>query len=91
MVVGSGIESFTKTKEAVALLKAIRAYEDVEKVSASKKMRSGKGKWRNRRHQQRRGPLICFSQDNGIVKAFRNIPGVELVSLVRRGISRTLK
>ncbi|KAF9336086.1 hypothetical protein BG006_009780 [Podila minutissima] len=50
LVVGSGVESLTKTKAAVALLESIHAYADVVK-------------------------------DNGIVKAFRNIPGVELANV----------
>ncbi|CAG8810368.1 25631_t:CDS:2, partial [Gigaspora margarita] len=41
----------------------------------------GKGKLRNRRHRQRRGPLIVYNEDHGIVRAFRNIPGVELVNV----------
>jgi len=83
LVVGSGIESFGKTKEAVALLKSLNAYSDVIKVSNSRKLRAGKGKMRNRRHRQRRGPLIVYNEDNGIVKAFRNLPGVEIVNVRR--------
>jgi large subunit ribosomal protein L4e len=83
LVIGSGIESLTKTKAAVTLLKAVHAYRDVVKVSNSRKLRAGKGKLRNRRHRQRRGPLIVYNEDNGIVKAFRNIPGVELVNVRR--------
>ncbi|RKO91484.1 ribosomal protein L4 domain-containing protein [Blyttiomyces helicus] len=78
LVVGSGIESLTKTKSAVALLKTLKAYPDVEKVIDSKKLRAGVGKIRNRRHRQRRGPLVIYAEDDGIVKAFRNIPGIEL-------------
>ena len=81
LVVDSAVESFTKTKEAVALLKTLNAYPDVVKVSNSRKLRAGKGKLRNRRHRQRRGPLVVYNEDNGIVKAFRNLPGVELVSV----------
>jgi large subunit ribosomal protein L4e len=80
LVIDSGIETLKKTKAAVAILKAIKAYDDVEKVINSKKLRAGVGKLRNRRHRQRRGPLIIYGQDQGLVKAFRNIPGVELVS-----------
>ncbi|KXN80755.1 60S ribosomal protein L4-B [Leucoagaricus sp. SymC.cos] len=83
LVVSNAAESFTKTKEAVALLKALKAYADVVKVSNSRKLRAGKGKLRNRRHRQRRGPLVVYGEDKGIVKAFRNIPGVELVSVQR--------
>jgi len=78
LVVSNAVESFSKTKVAVALLKAIHAFDDVEKVISSKKLRAGVGKLRNRRHRQRRGPLIIYDKDEGIVKAFRNIPGIEL-------------
>lgn len=78
LVVSDAVESYTKTKEARTLLKEIGAYADVEKVIASKTIRSGHGKLRNRRHRQRRGPLVVYSEDNGLVKAFRNIAGVEL-------------
>jgi large subunit ribosomal protein L4e len=81
LVVGDGIQSLAKTKAAVALLKTVNAYRDVIKVSNSRKLRAGKGKMRNRRHRQRRGPLIVYNEDKGIVKAFRNIPGVELVNV----------
>jgi large subunit ribosomal protein L4e len=83
LVVASATESFKKTKEAVALLKSLHAYGDVIKVSNSRKLRAGKGKLRNRRHRQRRGPLVVYNEDHGIVKAFRNLPGVELVNVRR--------
>ena len=81
LVVDTSVESFSKTKEAVALLKDLAAYPDVVKVSNSRKLRAGKGKLRNRRHRQRRGPLVVYNEDKGIVKAFRNLPGVELVNV----------
>ncbi|KIM80421.1 hypothetical protein PILCRDRAFT_822552 [Piloderma croceum F 1598] len=83
LVVGSAIESLGKTKEAVAVLKSLNAYADVVKVSNSRKLRAGRGKMRNRRHRQRRGPLIVYNEDKGIVKAFRNLPGVEIVNVRR--------
>ncbi|KZV62393.1 60S ribosomal protein L4/L1/L2 [Peniophora sp. CONT] len=86
LVVSSAAESFKKTKEAVALLKSLAAYRDVTKVSNSRKLRAGKGKLRNRRHRQRRGPLVVYSEDNGIVKAFRNLPGVEVVNVRRLNV-----
>lgn len=36
---------------------------------------------RNRRRIQRRGPLIVYDQDQGLRRAFRNIPGVDLISV----------
>jgi large subunit ribosomal protein L4e len=77
LVLSSSVESTTKTKAAVELLKAVAAYPDIAKVSASRKLRAGKGKMRNRRHRQRRGPLVVYAKDEGIVRAFKNVPGVE--------------
>jgi large subunit ribosomal protein L4e len=81
LVLSDSMQSLSKTKSAVKLLEAISAYDDVAKVQSSIRLRAGKGKMRNRRYRQRRGPLICYSEDNGITKAFRNIPGVELTSV----------
>ncbi|ORZ41584.1 ribosomal protein L2 [Catenaria anguillulae PL171] len=83
LVIDDSAESFTKTKEAVTLLRKLKAYDDVKKVIHSKKLRAGKGKLRNRRHTQRRGPLVVYANDNGIVRAFRNIPGIELSHVSR--------
>jgi len=49
----------------------------VEKAADSRKIRRGRGKLRNRRHVLRRGPLVVYNEDNGLVKAFRNLPGVD--------------
>ena len=77
LVIASGVESTTKTKAAVELLKTVSAYADVAKVADSRKVRAGKGKMRNRRYRQRRGPLVVYEKDEGIVRAFKNVPGVE--------------
>merc|ERR1712048_414556 len=77
------VESVTKTKEAVRMLQLVGAYDDVERAKASKTVRRGKGKMRNRRYTQRRGPLIVYKEDNGITRAFRNLPGVELCHVSR--------
>ncbi|KAJ2023355.1 60S ribosomal protein L4B [Coemansia sp. S610] len=83
LVVSAEAESLSKTKEAITLLKALKAYADVAKVSNTRSIRAGRGKMRNRRHRQRRGPLVVFAEDKGISRAFRNLPGVELVDVTR--------
>merc|ERR1712127_812306 len=83
VVVDAAFEKLQRTNQAIESLKAIGAYEDVEKTKASKKLRRGKGKMRNRRHVQRLGPLVVYSEDNGIVQAMRNLPGVELAHVDR--------
>lgn len=83
VVANEAIDGISKTKDAVSLLKRIGAYADVEKVKASKKIRSGVGKRRNRRYVKRRGPLIVYLKKGTAARAFRNIPGVELCSVER--------
>ena len=85
-VLDDSSESITKTAKAVKLLQEIGAYADIEKVKASRNLRSGKGKMRNRRYVQRKGPLVVYANDSGITKAMRNIPGVELCSVDRLGL-----
>lgn len=42
-------------------------------------MRAGKCTMRNCRRIQYRGPCIICNENNGIIKAFRNIPGINLL------------
>lgn len=83
LVIHSDVEAFKKTAKAVKLLKALGAYDDVERVIETKTIRAGKGKLRNRRFKQRRGPLVVYDKDDGIVRAFRNLPGLELCCVDR--------
>ncbi|KAA8909498.1 ribosomal protein L4 domain-containing protein [Sphaerosporella brunnea] len=85
VISSAAFNDISKTRAAVALLKTVGAYTDVVKVAKSRKVRAGKGKLRGRRHRQRRGPLVIFNPADetsvNVVKAFRNIPGVETCSV----------
>jgi large subunit ribosomal protein L4e len=84
LVVEDRLESIQKTSQAVTFLKQFGAYEDVQKVVDSKTIRAGKGKLRNKRYQQKKGPLVVYANENvGLVKAFRNVPGVEVINVNR--------
>jgi len=84
LVVEDKLESYEKTKEAVAFLKRFAMYEDVQKVAASKAIRAGKGKLRNNRYRMKKGPLVVYSNENvKLVQAFRNVPGVEVANVNR--------
>lgn len=83
LVVTDKIQEYTKTKQATIFLHRIKAWSDIQKVYKSKRFRAGKGKMRNRRRIQRRGPLIIYGQDQGLTRAFRNIPGVDLINVSR--------
>ena len=84
LVVSDSIESVEKTSDALKVLKTIGAFPDVEKAKKSIAIRAGKGKMRNRRYIARKGPLIVYGTEGSkLVKAFRNIPGVEICHVDR--------
>uniref|UniRef100_A0A2K5MCH3 Large ribosomal subunit protein uL4 C-terminal domain-containing protein n=1 Tax=Cercocebus atys TaxID=9531 RepID=A0A2K5MCH3_CERAT len=86
LVVEDKVEGYKKTKEAILLLKKLKAWSDIEKVYASQQMRAGKGKTRNHHHIQGRGPCVIYNEDNGIIKAFRNIPGITMLNISKPNI-----
>lgn len=81
LVISDSLNQVSKTKDAKAILERLGAYEDVVKARDSKKIRRGVGKSRNRRYTQRRGPLIIYDVSEGLTKAFRNLPGIELANV----------
>ncbi|RZC38287.1 Ribosomal L4 domain containing protein [Asbolus verrucosus] len=81
LVVSDKVQELNKTKQAVQFLRRIKAWADIQKVYKSQRFRAGKGKMRNRRRIQRRGPLIVYHKDQGLRRAFRNIPGIDLISV----------
>lgn len=83
LVLSDKVEELKKTKEAVTVLRKLKVWSEIEKVKNSHRFRAGIGKMRNRRYVQKRGPLIIYNKDNGICRAFRNIPGVTLINVDR--------
>merc|ERR1712071_74990 len=88
LVVSNGAQEFKKTKQAVDLLKAVGAWDDIKRVYATRRMRAGRGKMRDRKHVQKLGPCIVYAQDNGVVRAFRNIPGVDTLNVNQLNVLR---
>ncbi|KAJ6795086.1 putative 60S ribosomal protein L4-1 [Iris pallida] len=84
LVVSDSIESVEKTSAAIKILSQIGALPDANKAKDSTAIRPGKGKMRNRRYISRKGPLIVYGTEGAkIVKAFRNIPGVDVANVER--------
>jgi len=81
LVISDAAESITKASKALEVLKLAGAGPELEKVAKSRNIRRGKGKMRNRRYTQRRGILVVYGSDNGIVKAMRNVPGVDVANV----------
>jgi large subunit ribosomal protein L4e len=64
LVFSKAVENIERTKDAVAWLKRIGAFEDVQRVIDGRTLRSGTGKIRNNRYTTRRGPLVITGTDN---------------------------
>lgn len=82
IILENEMQSIKKTKDFEKLLISLGLADELERCKI-KSIRAGKGKMRGRRYNKRKGPLIVVVEDNGIVKAAKNIPGVD-VELVDR-------
>lgn len=76
-VVSNDIQKITKTKDAFEFLTNLGLKGELTKKY--KKNRPGIGKMRNRRYRKRRGVLLVHTGSE--LKAFRNIPNLELMSM----------
>ncbi|KAJ8631478.1 hypothetical protein MRB53_024801 [Persea americana] len=84
LVISDSAESVEKTSAAIKVLTQVGGFPDAEKAKDSQAIRAGKGKMRNRRYVNRKGPLIVYGTEGSkLVKAFRNIPGVDVASVER--------
>ncbi len=86
IVVTGELEELRRTSEVVEFLKRIGVWEDVERVKRNIHIRAGKGKMRGRRYKKGRGPLIVVYNSANIMKAARNIPGVDVANVRRVSI-----
>jgi len=87
LVVDAGIASETSTSKLLATLTKFGIADELVKVNKSKKIRTGKGKYRNSRYVMRKGPLVIYSDASKNVKqAARNLPGVDVCNVHRLNI-----
>ncbi|GAB0094879.1 60S ribosomal protein L4 [Sergentomyia squamirostris] len=86
LVVSDKLQEVNKTKQAVIFMRRMKLWADIQKVYKSQRFRAGRGKMRNRRRIHRRGPLIVYAKNDGIKKAFRNIPGVETMNVTKMNL-----
>ena len=80
-IVTGELEKLKKTKEVEETLINLGMLSDIYRVKESRKIRAGKGKFRGRKTKQAVGPLIVVAEDKGIVKAARNIPGIDVITV----------
>ena len=72
-------ESMKSTKQIYALLEKIMAQELSR--AEEKKVRAGRGTMRGRRYTKKKGPLVVLSNSCAALKASKNIPGIDAVSV----------
>ncbi len=83
LVVTDDIQKLKSAKDFKEVLTALGLWDDVLRAKRRMgKVRAGKGKIRGRRRKSARSVLVIVEKDDGISKAARNYPGVEVV-LVR--------
>ncbi|MBS7288842.1 MAG: 50S ribosomal protein L4 [Candidatus Freyarchaeota archaeon] len=83
LVVTDDIQKLKSAREFREVLTALGLWNDVLRAKRRMgKVRAGKGKMRGRRRKRARSVLVVVEKDEGILKAARNYPGVD-VALVR--------
>lgn len=87
IIVDDEIEKIKKTKELVEFLKKIGLEKELERVK-KKKVRAGKGKMRGRKYKRKKGALIVITQDKGIGKAVKNLPGFDVCKVENLSIEK---
>jgi large subunit ribosomal protein L4e len=78
VIVIDSLEKVKKTRDVNSFLEKIM--KDEMKRCSSRKVRPGRGKMRGRRYKKKKGPLIIASGSCPLLKAARNIPGIDAAS-----------
>jgi large subunit ribosomal protein L4e len=72
-------ENMKTTKQVYGLLEKVAA--DELKRCEEKKVRAGRGTMRGRKYRTKKGPIIILSKNCVALKASRNIPGIDAISV----------
>jgi large subunit ribosomal protein L4e len=80
LVVEDGLQGIKKASDARKALKELGLEKELARVKP-KRAKAGKGKMRGRRATQKKGPIIIITEDKGIIKAARNLAGVDATTL----------
>jgi large subunit ribosomal protein L4e len=79
-VVEDAIQTITKTRTLREFFERVGLGEELART-ARRKVRAGKGKRRGRRYRVKIGPLIVITRDEGVWRAARNLPGVDVLQV----------
>jgi len=83
IVIDDSVEDMESTSDVKKMLtESLNLKEELDRCTKKHK-RAGRGKMRNRRFRNRVGPLVIYNEDNNIVRACRNILGVDTCQVSR--------
>ena len=77
IILTDDFESVKKTKDVTKILEQFKFEKELERAQV-KKVRAGKGTMRGRRYKRKKSFLFVVAKPNGIVKACKNIAGVDV-------------
>ncbi|MCJ7648903.1 MAG: 50S ribosomal protein L4 [Candidatus Lokiarchaeota archaeon] len=78
LVIDDKVQTVKKTREIYEILCGLGLSKELRKIKNTKKVRPGKGKRRGRKYKIRKGPLFVIKDDFGIVKASKNLLGMDI-------------
>lgn len=81
VIVQDEFKSVSKTKDVQAFLQTSNLWSDVVRAKDGRTIRAGKGKMRGRKYKRRKSILIVTHEENGIIKAACNLPGVDVITV----------
>ena len=76
IVIKDDLQGLKKSKELKKLMVSVKLKDELER-GKKKKVRAGKGKMRSRRYKKKKSVLIIVNEDKGILKATKNLPGID--------------
>jgi len=83
VVAKDDLEAVEKTGEVRKFLAACGLWEDVLRAKNGRTVRAGRGKMRGRKYKQPKSLLIVAGKDSGLIKASRNLAGVDITTVDR--------
>ena len=81
IIIEDKFEETAKTKDVIIALNKVGAGKDLENARGKTRRRAGKGNARGRTKKQKKSVLIVTGENSKVLKACRNLPGVESVTI----------
>jgi large subunit ribosomal protein L4e len=81
VIVDDTFEGTDKTQKVIKILTKIGIGKDLENARGKTRRRAGKGKARGRTKKQKKSVLIVSGKNSPLLKASRNLPGVDAVTV----------